>query len=208
MVQVDRDLPAVLPDRLQAHALRQAFGAPADAAWEPELRTERRLGVASAAKAAVLVPLVQRQELHVLLTERSTRLSKHSGQIAFPGGRQDPEAWEEVGLARDRVEVIGSLPEYATGSGFEITPIVGLVSPPFALQANPAEVEDIFEVPLSFLMNPAHHQWQELETPELSRRWLEMPYDDPLSGRNRFIWGATAGMLRNLYRFLAFRLSI
>ena len=100
--------------------------------------------------------------------------------------------------------MLGSLPVYATGSGFDITPVVGLVTPPFALAPNPGEVDDIFEVPLSFLMNPAHHQWQQLDTPELSRRWLSMPYQDPLSGHQRFIWGATAGMLRNLYRFLAF----
>ena len=213
VVQIDTDLPAMAPGDLSAAHLRRAF-ASHPAAWEPELRKERSWVSKPPAKAAVLVALVQRQEISVLLTERSASLSNHSGQIAFPGGRQDPqdrdasdtalrEAWEEVGLAREHVEVIGSLPEYATGSGFEITPVIGLVTPPFALQPNPAEVADVFEVPLSFLMNPAHHQWQQLDTPELSRRWLSMPYDDPLSGHNRFIWGATAGMLRNLYRFLA-----
>ena len=213
VVQTDTNLPAVAPACLSATHLRHAFGSH-PSAWEPELRSERAWTNRPPAKAAVLVALVQRQEISVLLTQRSATLSNHSGQIAFPGGRKDPEdrdacdtalreAWEEVGLARDKVEVIGRLPEYATGSGFEITPVVGLVQPPFALQPNPAEVDDIFEVPLSFLMNPAHHQWQQLDTPELSRRWLSMPYDDPLSGHERFIWGATAGMLRNLYRFLA-----
>ena len=215
VVQVDTGLPAVAPACLSAAHLRQAFVHHPEG-WTPELHTERRWTSKPAAKAAVLVALVQRQEINVLLTQRSAGLSNHSGQIAFPGGRQDPEdrnandtalreAWEEVGLARDKVEVIGHLPEYATGSGFEITPVIGLVQPPFALHANPGEVDDIFEVPLSFLMNPAHHQWQQLDTPELSRRWLSMPYDDPLSGHHRFIWGATAGMLRNLYRFLAFQ---
>ena len=213
VVQTDTNLPAVAPACLSATHLRHAFGRHTTA-WEPELRQERAWTSKPPAKAAVLVALVQRQEISVLLTQRSATLSNHSGQIAFPGGRQDPEdrdacdtalreAWEEVGLARDKVEVIGHLPEYATGSGFEITPVIGLVQPPFALQPNPAEVDDIFEVPLSFLMNPAHHHWQQLDTPEMSRRWLSMPYDDPLSGHERFIWGATAGMLRNLYRFLA-----
>ncbi len=215
VVQIDTTLPAVSPACLSAPHLRQAFAHGA-LGWQPELR-EERVGMGQPpAKAAVLVALVQRQEMHVLLTQRSATLSKHSGQIAFPGGRQDPddrnaqdtalrEAWEEVGLARDHVEVLGNLPEYATGSGFDITPVVGLVTPPFDLTANPGEVADIFEVPLSFLMNPAHHRWQQLDTPGLSRRWLSMPYDDPLSGHQRFIWGATAGMLRNLYRFLAFQ---
>lgn len=214
VVQVDTGLPAVAPASLSAANLRHAFSRhPTD--WEPELRNERPWTNKPPAKAAVLVALVQRQELNVLLTVRSAQLSNHSGQIAFPGGRQDPEdhdardtalreAWEEVGLERNRVEVIGSLPEYATGSGFEITPVIGLVTPPFAIAPNPAEVADVFEVPLSFLMNPAHHHWQQLESPELTRRWLSMPYDDPLTGHNRFIWGATAGMLRNLYRYLAF----
>ena len=215
VVQVDTGLPAVAPACLSAVHLREAF-AQGSPGWQPELRDERRWVERPPAKAAVLVALVQRQEINVLLTQRSATLSNHSGQIAFPGGRKDPddrdasdtalrEAWEEVGLARDRVEVLGSLPVYATGSGFDITPVVGLVTPPFALQANPGEVDEIFEVPLSFLMNPAHHQWQQLDTPDLSRRWLSMPYQDPLSGHNRFIWGATAGMLRNLYRFLSFQ---
>lgn len=215
VVQTDTNLPAVAPASLNAAHLRQVFGSHVGG-WEPELRNERAWTSKPPAKAAVLVALVQRQEISVLLTQRSATLSNHSGQIAFPGGRQDPgdrdasdtalrEAWEEVGLARDHVEVIGSLPEYATGSGFEITPVIGLITPPFALTPNPAEVADIFEVPLSFLMNPAHHHWQQLDTPELSRRWLSMPYDDPQTGHERFIWGATAGMLRNLYRFLAFQ---
>lgn len=214
VVQVDSALPAVAPSHLRADYLRQAFVAHPQGG-EPEIFRERMWTDRPPAKAAVLVALVQRQEMHVLLTQRSAGLSNHSGQIAFPGGRQDPEdrdvndtalreAWEEVGLARERVEVIGRLPEYATGSGFEVTPIVGLVQPPFSLQANPGEVDEVFEVPLSFLMNPAHHRWQQLDTPEISRRWLSMPYDDPESGQHRFIWGATASMLRNLYRFLAF----
>lgn len=214
VVQIDSALPAVASSHLRADYLRQAFVVHPHGG-EPEIFRERMWTDRPPAKAAVLVALVQRQEMHVLLTQRSAGLSNHSGQIAFPGGRQDPEdrdasdtalreAWEEVGLAPERVEVIGHLPEYATGSGFEVTPVVGLVQPPFSLQSNPAEVDEIFEVPLSFLMNPAHHRWQQLDTPEFSRRWLSMPYDDPQSGHNRFIWGATASMLRNLYRFLAF----
>ena len=227
VVQVDSALPAVAPSHLRADYLRQAFVAHPQGG-EPEIFRERMWTDRPPAKAAVLVALVQRQEMHVLLTQRSAGLSNHSGQIAFPGGRQDPEdrnaddtalreAWEEVGLARDRVEVLGHLPEYTTGSGFDITPVIGLVQPPFALKPNPGEVDDIFEVPLSFLMNPAHHRRHRLEWDGNAREWFSMPYVErvqvePRAGESppsadteveRFIWGATAGMLRNFYRFLA-----
>ena len=159
----------------------------------------------------MLVPLVMRAELSLLLTQRGQHLSTHSGQIAFPGGRCDDtdtdavhtalrEAHEEVGLEADFVEVLGTLPTYTTGSGYVITPVVALVRTGFALQANPDEVADVFEVPLSFLMNPAHHRSHTLQTPIGPRHWISMPYQDGL--QERYIWGATAGMLRNLYRFL------
>jgi 8-oxo-dGTP pyrophosphatase MutT (NUDIX family) len=158
-----------------------------------------------------LLPIVLRPEPTVLLTLRTPHLSTHSGQIAFPGGKVDRtdtgvvaaalrEAQEETGLERQFVEVLGQLPVYVTGSAFHITPVVALVSPGFALNPNPYEVADVFEVPLAYLMNPAHHRHHQLVWQGVDRRWLSMPYQDHLT--ERFIWGATAGMLRNFYRFL------
>ncbi|HSG94952.1 MAG TPA: CoA pyrophosphatase [Afifellaceae bacterium] len=158
--------------------------------------------------AAVLVPVIaHRHEVTVLLTERTHDLPSHPGQIAFPGGKVDAgdenveaaalrEAEEEIGLSRSHVEVLGRAPDYLTGSGFHIAPVLGLVSPGAALTLNPGEVADAFEVPLSFLMNPANHHrgsriWQGVE-----RTFFEMPYQD------RYIWGVTAGILRVLYEQL------
>ena len=213
VVGVDTQLPAIDAAQLTADALRQRFAAP-HMPWQPEVSTEGRWTTRPIAKAAVLVALVQRDQLYLLLTERAHNLSNHSGQIAFPGGRQDEgdrdaadaalrEAWEEVGLERSQAEVIGCLPQYETGSGFDITPVVALVTPPIHLRPNPDEVADVFEVPLTFLMNPAHHHWQQFQMQDMRRRWLSMPYLDSVAGKERFIWGATAGMLRNFYRFLS-----
>ncbi|MGE8396717.1 MAG: NUDIX hydrolase, partial [Comamonas sp.] len=133
------------------------------------------------------------------------------GQVAFPGGKQDPEdanptatalreAQEEVGLAAQQVEVLGSLPVYETGTAFIVTPVVALVQPDVVLTPNPDEVADVFEVPLRFLLDPANHQRHRLQWQGLEREWFSMPYDD--AGKERYIWGATAGMLRNFYRFM------
>ena len=162
--------------------------------------------------ASVLLPIVMREQPTVLLTERTLHLADHSGQIAFPGGKADMidadatatalrEAQEEVGLTPVFVQVLGTLPHYTTGSAFIITPVVALVQPGFRLSLNRAEVAAVFEVPLEFLMNPAHHQRHVFEWQGMRREWFSMPYRDAL--RQRFIWGATAGMLRNFYRLLS-----
>lgn len=217
--RVDHNLPAVPLQSLQPQAIARRFAQPP--AWEPELRREPRFVDRAPAHAAVLVPLVQREGwLSVLLTERAGHLRTHSGQIAFPGGKvdaEDPdvrhaalrEAHEEIGLAAEHVEVLGELPVYVTGTAFQVTPVVALVSPAMALQPNPGEVADVFEVPLDFLMNPAHHRWHAFEWEGQWRHWCSMPYQEQRAGDDgqtrcveRYIWGATAGMLRNFYRFL------
>jgi 8-oxo-dGTP pyrophosphatase MutT (NUDIX family) len=209
--QIDHHLLPVPQERLTAEGLRAHFAQPP--VWTPDIVRERPLAGRASAAAAVLVPLVLREgEISLLLTERGRHLSTHSGQIAFPGGRQDEtdpdsvhtalrEAEEEVGLAPSFVEVLGTLPTYVTGTAFIITPVVALVRPGFELQPNPHEVADVFEVPLPFLMNPAHHQHHEAVWAGDRRQFISMPWTGP-EQRERFIWGATAGMLRNLYRFL------
>ncbi len=202
-------LPAVAEAAQTASALRRRFAAPP--AWTPEIQREKKFIERRIARAAVLVPIVLREQPTVLLTERTQQLSTHSGQVAFPGGRTDPddadaaatalrEAREEVGLDGAAVEVLGSLPAYVTGSSFIVTPVVALVQPGARLHPNPAEVADIFEVPLRFLLDPAHHRRQAFEWQGQRREWFAMPYQD--GARTRFIWGATAGMLRNFYRFM------
>src|SRR5690348_6339723 len=154
--------------------------------------------------AAVLIPVVDRAEPTVLLTQRSAQLSNHAGQIAFPGGKIDAtdaspldaalrEAEEEVGLARSFVEPIGYLDVYGTAFGFRILPTLARVKPGFALSINHGEVDDAFEVPLSFLMNPANHQIHAKEFRGIARSYYAMPFAE------RYIWGATAGILRLLY---------
>jgi 8-oxo-dGTP pyrophosphatase MutT (NUDIX family) len=210
VVGVDDHLPKVHMHALQPQALTQRFMFPP--IWTPELKGEPRFSDRAPVHAAVLVPLVLRdQGLTVLLTERTAHLSSHSGQIAFPGGKADPEdhsatdtalreAEEEIGLDRHYVEVLGSLPIYTTGSAFIVTPVVALVRPDYAMTLNPHEVADAFEVPLRFLMDPGNHRRHVVEWAGATREWFSMPYQDAKA--ERFIWGATAGMLRNFYRFL------
>ena len=159
--------------------------------------------------AAVLIPLVPRDDdIHVLLTQRTAHLKDHPSQISFPGGRveggdQDRvetalrEAEEEIGLAREHVTILGCLPDYDMPSGFRISPIIGWIEPPFALKLDPVEVESAFEVPLSYLIDPANHQYRRYEFNGRSRDYLAMPYE------GRYIWGATAGMLQRLSQQLA-----
>lgn len=202
-------LQAVQHALMTPQALRQRFAHPPD--WAPELVRERRFTDRAPAPAAVLLPLVMRDSLHLLLTQRTAHLSTHSGQIAFPGGKVDAddadataaalrETEEETGLHPDDVEVLGTLPQYITGTQFFITPVVALVRPGFTLRPNPHEVDDVFEVPLAFLMDPANHRRHALAWNGEVREWYSMPYQD--GARERFIWGATAGMLRNFYHLL------
>jgi 8-oxo-dGTP pyrophosphatase MutT (NUDIX family) len=154
--------------------------------------------------AAVLIPVVDHPQPTVLLTQRSAHLNDHAGQISFPGGKIDAtdaspleaalrEAEEEVGLKREFVEPIGYLDLYATGFGFRILPTVARVRPGFKLSINKGEVDDAFEVPLAFLMDPANHQLHSKEFRGMERSYYAMPFAE------RYIWGATAGILRVLY---------
>lgn len=159
--------------------------------------------------AAVLVPLVDRQSgLSVLLTQRTEHLARHAGQIAFPGGRIEDadtdavaaalrETEEEIGLARSHVEPIGQLDRYVTRTGFTVTPVVAIVRPPFELALDGQEVADAFEVPLDFILNPANRQRHTAEYQGVTRYFYAFPYGE------RYIWGATAGMLVNLAELLA-----
>jgi 8-oxo-dGTP pyrophosphatase MutT (NUDIX family) len=161
--------------------------------------------------AAVLVGLVERpQGPTILLTQRTAHLTDHAGQISFPGGRIEPtdpdalfaalrEAEEEVGLPPSHVEPIGRLDTYVTSTGFEITPIVGLVRVPYPLKPDPFEVAEVFEVPLGFVLDPANHQRQSREWKGRTRHFFVLPYE------HRYIWGATAAMLVNLAEVLASR---
>ena len=159
--------------------------------------------------AAVLIPIVERPEgFTILFTQRTADLKSHAGQISFPGGRIEPadrdaaagalrETTEEIGLAESFIEVLGRLDPYVTVTGYEITPVVGAVTPPFTLKPDPVEVADIFEVPLAFLLDPANHQRHSRVISEgVARAYYAIPYGD------RYIWGATAGMLINLYEVL------
>ncbi|WP_434715261.1 CoA pyrophosphatase [Paraburkholderia sp. A3RO-2L] len=208
------DLPLVAAGRLTPDGLRARFEQRLP--WDPEPQEARVAEIRDPREAAVLMPIAMRPGgLTVLLTQRADNLSNHAGQVSFPGGSREPadatpiaaalrEAQEEVDLDPARVEVLGALPDYLTGTGFKVTPVVGLVHEPFTVIADSLEVASIFEVPLDFLMNPAHHQVRVLRWEGGERRFFAMPYPqagDGVSGTH-FIWGATAGMLRNFYRFL------
>lgn len=215
----DSHLPELSASRLTAEALRQRFLRGFEGA--PEFPGDGG-GVLSPAReptqAAVLLALVQRDDgLHVLLTQRGDQLRDHAGQISFPGGRSDPtdadaaatalrETEEEVGLPRAQVQVIGCLPTYTTVTSYVVTPVVAIVQPPWDLAIDEVEVAEAFEVPLRYLMTPAHHRRHVFDYDGGQRQFLSMPWHGrgaDGSPREYFIWGATAAMLRNLYSFLA-----
>jgi 8-oxo-dGTP pyrophosphatase MutT (NUDIX family) len=188
------DVPAALND----HAAQARRG---DLDLDPVLW--ERAGVKATRPAAVLIPVVDRPEPMVLLTLR-TELPSHPGQIAFPGGKIDlhdatpadaamREADEEIGLARSLIDPIGYLDLYLTFSGFRILPTLARVAPDYRLALNASEVADAFEVPLAFLMEPANHQRKSRDWKGIERNYYAMPFGE------RYIWGVTAGILRNLY---------
>ena len=171
-------------------------GRPPELAWFAPLRP-----------AAVLLPIVDRPDgLSILLTLRAADLRAHSGQVAFPGGKIDAgetpreaalrEAREEIGLDERFVEPLGWLDPYFTGTGFRVAPLVALVEPSFALRVNKLEVDEVFETPFAFLMDAANHRLEEREWQGRRRRFYVMPHE------GRYIWGATAGILRTLYEKL------
>jgi 8-oxo-dGTP pyrophosphatase MutT (NUDIX family) len=207
----------VASEFLLPSGLRARFQSPPE--WQPEITDENRHVIAAdiiakrqaagkVTKAAVLIPLLIKEHgLSVLLTQRTDHLRDHAGQISFPGGRMDPEdqspndtalreSKEEIGLDSERVEIVGQLPQYLTVSGYSVTPVVALVQGQAEYVLDEFEVADVFEVPLSFLLDPANHQVRLWQSEQGGRRFYSMPYE------NRFIWGATAGMLRNLYHLL------
>jgi 8-oxo-dGTP pyrophosphatase MutT (NUDIX family) len=179
-----------------------AAGARGDLDLNPDMWV--RAGVKATRPAAVLVPVIDRAEPTVLLTQRNAELASHAGQVSFPGGKIDPsdaspvaaalrEAREETGLAPTLIEPIGYLDLYLTFSGFRILPTVARVKPDFTLAINPREVVETFEVPLAFLMTPENHQRKTRDWNGLQREYYAIPFE------NHYIWGITAGILRNLY---------
>jgi 8-oxo-dGTP pyrophosphatase MutT (NUDIX family) len=199
-------LPAMddLTERLKTR-LKRAAGTRSDYDLSPDLRAEAPTVLKP---AAVLVPIVTRApEPMLLLTRRADHLAAHAGQVGFPGGRIEPgdaspvaaalrEAREEIGLEPEFVTAIGRLDDYETGTGFRITPVVGLLRPGFTLRLAAREVADAFEVPLSFLMEPKNHARHRAVWRGKEREFYALPYD------GHYIWGATAGMIVNLYQKL------
>ncbi len=203
MPDANRPPQAFLPHT--AEWLKACFAQPRD--YCPVVEDGARPD-AQLTSAAVLIPVVRRDEgLHVLLTRRTDHLRDHPGQVSFPGGRAEPEddspvhtalreAEEEIGLSAQRIDVLGCLEPYHTGTGFRVTPVVGLVTPPFDLNLDAFEVAEVFETPFSFLMDPENHQRHSAEIRGRLRHYYAMPW------QGYFIWGATAGMIVSLYRFL------
>ena len=202
--------------RVTPFDIRKCFSGSADPSHDADtvrgdhdLNPGFRLPLDRLREAAVLVPLIDRPEgLSVLFTQRTAHLSAHAGQISFPGGRREThdrssedtalrETEEEVGIAREYIEVIGRLDTYLTRTGFRVTPVVGLLKPPFAVSPDPTEVDEVFEVPLTVILDPAMPERHSREFMGQTRYFYAFPYEQ------RYIWGATAGMLVNLRDVLA-----
>ena len=208
---------AISPLELRVSAIRQRFASPP--AWQPEMRADMRLFNPDLPPrpASVLIPIAVHAEVAcVLLTQRTAHLHDHAGQISFPGGRVEEgdadaiatalrEAHEEIGLPPDSVDVVGTLPEYLTATGYKVTPVIGLIERPFSPVLDSFEVSEVFEVPLAFLMDPINHERRVFQLGDKGRTFYAMPYATPeraALGQRYFIWGATAAILRNLYQFL------
>jgi 8-oxo-dGTP pyrophosphatase MutT (NUDIX family) len=185
--------------RLRARLRHTHAGMPA--------RTSYRAPSPDDVPAAVLIPVVDHQQLTILFTERAADLREHAGQVSFPGGRLEPndsdpaaaalrETQEEIGLAPARIEILGYLPDQLVGARYRVTPVVGLVRPGFTVRPDPVEVADAFEVPFDFLMDPANHRSSQRMFNATPVTIYDLPYD-----RHR-IWGATAGMVVTLYHVL------
>ena len=229
---VDSHLPAIAPERLQPDALRQRFIMPPLWQPEifAEHRFTDRAPLHAAVLVAIVMreqPMVLLTQRTVHLSTHSGQIAFPGGKTdahdADAAATALREAQEEVGLDPHFVQVLGNLPTYTTGTAFIITPVVALVQPDYLMTPNTHEVADVFEVPLQFLMNPANHQRHALEWEGLRREWFSIPYDEKArqalpanagstdqaqgaqhaAAAQRFIWGATAGMLRNFYRFLS-----
>lgn len=199
---------------LLAEPLRRRFGQTL-AGWRPEIVSDHDPSFAQQVRhAAVLMPIVALEgRSHLLLTTRPSHLRSHSGQIALPGGRVEPhdphriatalrEASEEIGLPHHEVEILGELPEYHTGSGFAVTPVIGYIGRLPPLSPDPNEVDEIFFVPLEFLMDPRNHHRLRMPGEQAGRTVYAMPWRKPDLSVEYFIWGVTAAILRNFYHFL------
>jgi 8-oxo-dGTP pyrophosphatase MutT (NUDIX family) len=208
----------ICPDTTTLRALCAARleRSPSPRVWDNRLEAPRSdyamnpaWGTANVAArpSAVLVPIVARTELSVILIQRPQTMTAHAGEVSFPGGKVDAadaspveaalrEAEEEIGLTRGHVEVLGFLDCYQVRTGFRIVPVVGLVTPPFTLQVHTREVVDAFEVPFAFLMDSANHHKQSREMRGETQHFYAMPWE------GRYIWGATAAMIRNLFERL------
>lgn len=200
--------PAHLPVEPQVQWLRERFSSPRG--YEALSRGDNVEGLMPERMraAGVLVPIIARETgLTVLFTRRTDHLHAHGGQVSFPGGGAEEgdasieatalrETTEEIGLEANRIHLLGQLPEYRTVTGYRVMPVVGLVRPPFDLMPDPFEVAEIFEVPLAFLLDARNHRRETMKRDGRTRHYYAMPY------RHYYIWGATAGMLMNLYGFL------
>jgi 8-oxo-dGTP pyrophosphatase MutT (NUDIX family) len=199
----------VVPGRAAIAARLGAMPPIAELLTADDLEKQQLAGAQPTRPAAVLLLVVNHPgEPAVVFTQRTAHLSAHAGQISFPGGRSDEgdrtpertalrEAEEEVGIAPERVEVLGRLPEYCTSTGYCVTPVVGWAEPPLAYRPDPHEVEDVFEVPLSFLLDSRNHRYESAYYRGRMRKYWAMPYGE------RYIWGATAGMLVTFHRIMA-----